>query len=168
MNDRHPNKLIIEVENLLKNNRLDQTFRFLLSIANQLNLNSDISDIYENILILSGRYHHNEDQFNDSLIDREDYLDQRDKIANEIMNYAAILADYGELDVIKADEDIESVSAINLPYLSNLQITISPGSAPPEEIEKLLAHISIVYRKMGGEGINFSLDNVFDHKFITV
>jgi len=41
-----------------------------------------------------------------------------------------------------------------------LQITVSPGTATPEQIGELLAEISILYRMMGGSGLNFSKENI--------
>lgn len=39
---------------------------------------------------------------------------------------------------------------------SNLVLTLDPGSAPPDAIAEILADLSILYRRMGGSGINFT------------
>ncbi len=43
----------------------------------------------------------------------------------------------------------------------SLSITVAPGSAPPEVIGELLARLSLLNRKMGGEGIEFTLEDIF-------
>jgi hypothetical protein len=39
--------------------------------------------------------------------------------------------------------------------LRSLTITVDAGSAPPEEIAEILSDLSILYRRMGGSGINY-------------
>ena len=41
-----------------------------------------------------------------------------------------------------------------------LLLSVDPGSAEPEEIAEILAEISRIYRKIGGSGISFRLDDV--------
>jgi hypothetical protein len=44
----------------------------------------------------------------------------------------------------------------DLPTSPALVLRVDPGSAPPEEIADILSDISLLYRKMGGSGINFT------------
>ena len=46
-----------------------------------------------------------------------------------------------------------------------LSINIIPGTATKEDIGELLSEISILYRMIGGSGINFKLDNIDTPKF---
>jgi hypothetical protein len=41
-----------------------------------------------------------------------------------------------------------------------LSVVVDPGEAPPEAIAEVLSEISLLYRRMGGSGINFSLAGV--------
>lgn len=45
-----------------------------------------------------------------------------------------------------------------------LLIEVNAGSATPEEIADILSDISILYRKMGGSGINLSIEGVKERK----
>jgi len=45
-----------------------------------------------------------------------------------------------------------------------LQLIIDQGSAPPELISGILADLSLIYREMGGSGINFAPDGVLKVK----
>ena len=47
-----------------------------------------------------------------------------------------------------------------LSEMATLSITVDPGTAPPEDIADVLSDLSILYRKMGGSGINFSLKGI--------
>ena len=38
-----------------------------------------------------------------------------------------------------------------------LSVVVDPGTAPPEEIADVLARLSLLYRKLGGSGITFSM-----------
>lgn len=41
-----------------------------------------------------------------------------------------------------------------------LLVLVDPGEAPPEVIADVLSDLSILYRKLGGSGINFALHEV--------
>lgn len=43
---------------------------------------------------------------------------------------------------------------------AELAVFIDPGTAPPEEIAEILSALSILYRRMGGSGINFTPQDV--------
>jgi ATP-dependent Clp protease ATP-binding subunit ClpA len=42
--------------------------------------------------------------------------------------------------------------------ISEMNLWVDPGSAPPEVIADILAHISLIYRKTGGSGITFRFE----------
>ena len=41
-----------------------------------------------------------------------------------------------------------------------LEVTIDPGSAPKEVLEEILARISLINEKVGGNGVVFTLEDV--------
>jgi hypothetical protein len=43
---------------------------------------------------------------------------------------------------------------------SALLVLVEPGSAPPGDIADILSDLSILYRKLGGTGINFAFQEV--------
>lgn len=45
-------------------------------------------------------------------------------------------------------------------HIGDFTYTVDPGTAPPEDIADVLSDLSILYRKMGGSGINFSLKGI--------
>ncbi|HEX6040049.1 hypothetical protein [Longimicrobium sp.] len=62
-----------------------------------------------------------------------------------------------------ADERAARSEAVSV---DRLVLTVDPGSAPPEEIADILSDLSILYRRMGGSGINFTPQDV--HIFAAV
>lgn len=67
--------------------------------------------------------------------------------------------DYLEPYTVKKVFDL-SVSERSSITLDQLDLHIDPGTAPPEEVARLLAALSIAYRKLGGSGITFKPEGV--------
>lgn len=44
--------------------------------------------------------------------------------------------------------------------MSSISILIDPGSAPAEEIADILSDLSVLYRRIGGSGIDFTPEGV--------
>ena len=59
------------------------------------------------------------------------------------------------LNVVRSEK-----SADNTFIPNPINIYISPGDASPDDISELLAEISLLYRMMGGSGINFRLAGI--------
>lgn len=97
----------------------------------------------------------------ENLILTEDYerVNRRGKLA--------ILAAVSHLEK-NTEENSDSISSppISKKHDPSLEVSIDPGSAPPEVIEEILARLSILNRKMGGNGINFTLEDIFTDKNI--
>lgn len=73
-------------------------------------------------------------------------------------------ADYEIRDVgghleLHFGKDLPSNDAVPSPG-PNLLITVDCGDAAPEEIAELLADLSLLYRRVGGSGIDFSLSEL--------
>ncbi|MEM7573075.1 MAG: hypothetical protein AAF433_09250 [Bacteroidota bacterium] len=69
---------------------------------------------------------------------------------------------------LSSNEPVSVVAAraVAVPSANSLNIAIQPGTAPTEVIAELLADISLLYRKAGGSGINFSFDGVEIHETV--
>ena len=67
------------------------------------------------------------------------------------------------IEIESDQEDVEVESYIlNVTATVNpkINVHITPGNAPQDEIAALLADISMLYRKTGGSGISFILENI--------
>lgn len=52
------------------------------------------------------------------------------------------------------------MAIVSMKEKPKITINVKKGDASPEVIADLLSEISILYRKTGGSGINFSLENI--------
>ena len=60
---------------------------------------------------------------------------------------------------INSDQNIP-----DLPVFKSIKIFVHQADAPESEIAEFLAELSLLYRMMGGEGINFELDALLKYK----
>ena len=81
-------------------------------------------------------------------------MPERDKLDKDIaaLDPASFTLVGAVIDIAKVIAGVKRI----LERDSNPAIEIYLGTAPPEEISDLLSNISILYRNMGGSGINFA------------
>ena len=162
-----------KIGELVAKNELEAAFDFLSSLPkDQLERKQK-----QQIILLNSRFSRLEQDYRQGIINQEDYQLQTNQIAYsllELVDSIKIKHDFllEELlethEIRKSESDLSSKVPIEkIDSVPSLEVSITPGSAPPEVIEELLARLSLLHQKMGGEGINFTLEDIFTDQTIT-